>query len=154
MWKVVSEQSVPLRAVVVGTKEGGGEGAAEDLPVEAFEKRWERQVWLSCLAVESRWFRVRREREDRSAGDEAAVVTEQEVFEETRRRKEMAALRRELYGGGVGREGKLALDPEWDDVQPVVLEEPEGALAAIAYPADYGEGEFCFLGWLGDWLVG
>ncbi|KAJ4306412.1 CAAX geranylgeranyltransferase alpha subunit [Collariella sp. IMI 366227] len=31
------------------------------------------------------------------------------------------------------------MDPEWDDVVPVVLEEPEGALAAIAYPAEYAE---------------
>jgi protein farnesyltransferase/geranylgeranyltransferase type-1 subunit alpha len=63
-------------------------------------------------------------------------------LEETRRRKEMAALKRELYGAEVGREGKLAMDPEWDGVEPVVLEEPEGALATIAYPAEYAEGEF------------
>ena len=60
----------------------------------------------------------------------------------------MATLRKELYGGGVGKQGKLAMDPEWDDVQPVVLEEPEGALAAISYSADYAEGEFSF------WWVG
>jgi protein farnesyltransferase/geranylgeranyltransferase type-1 subunit alpha len=70
------------------------------------------------------------------------IVTEQEVIEETSRRLQMAALRTELYGGGVGKDGKLATDPEWDDVVPVVLEEPEGALAAIAYPAEYAEGEF------------
>ncbi|KAG7288882.1 hypothetical protein NEMBOFW57_005242 [Staphylotrichum longicolle] len=143
VWKVVNEASVPLRSAAKSIgKEGGGGG---DLRVEEFEKRWERQVWLSCLAVESRWFQVRRERErrgereDKSGDETVVVVTEQEVFEETRRRKEMAALTRELYGGGGGRDGKLGLDPEWDDVQPVVLEEPEGALAAIAYPADYGE---------------
>ncbi|KAL2262705.1 hypothetical protein VTK26DRAFT_356 [Humicola hyalothermophila] len=51
----------------------------------------------------------------------------------------MAQLSKALYGGGVGKDGKLSLDPEWDDVMPVVLEEPEGALAAIAYPADYAE---------------
>ncbi|KAL2151872.1 hypothetical protein VTH82DRAFT_5056 [Thermothelomyces myriococcoides] len=75
--------------------------------------------------------------EDRTG--EPVVVTEQEVFEETRRRREMAALRSELYGGVAAKAGKLAADPEWDDVQPVLVEEPEGALAAIAYPADYAE---------------
>lgn len=157
VWKVVNEASVPLRSTAKSIRKegGGGGGGGADLPVKEFEKRWERQVWLSCLAVESRWFQVRRERERRGeredkSGDETVVVTEQEVFEETRRRKEMAALTRELYGGGVGRDGKLGLDPEWDDVQPVVLEEPEGALAAIAYPADYGEGELMFSGGLGD----
>jgi protein farnesyltransferase/geranylgeranyltransferase type-1 subunit alpha len=40
---------------------------------------------------------------------------------------------------------KLPGDPEWDDVVPVVLEEPEGALAAIAYPAEYAEGEVFLL---------
>lgn len=56
----------------------------------------------------------------------------------------MAQLKRELYGGGVGKDGKLRMDPEWDDVTPIVLEEPEGALAAIAYPKDYAEGKFLF----------
>ncbi|KAH6626223.1 geranylgeranyltransferase type I alpha subunit-like protein [Chaetomium sp. MPI-SDFR-AT-0129] len=51
-----------------------------------------------------------------------------------------AELKKELYGGGVGGEdGKLSTDPEWADVEPVVLQEPEGALAAIAYPDDYAE---------------
>lgn len=55
----------------------------------------------------------------------------------------MAGLKKELYGGFVGSEdGKLSTDPEWADVEPVVLQEPEGALAAIAYPDDYAEGEF------------
>ncbi len=49
----------------------------------------------------------------------------------------MAALKRELYGEIVG---SLAGDPEWDDVIPIANEEPEGALAQIAYPDDYAEG--------------
>lgn len=49
----------------------------------------------------------------------------------------MAALKEELYGE---RSGPYANDPEWDDVVPIVAEEPEGALAAIAYPDDYAEG--------------
>ena len=49
----------------------------------------------------------------------------------------MAALNAELYGE---RSGPYANDPEWDDVVPIPAEEPEGALAAIAYPDDYAEG--------------
>ncbi|AEO56246.1 hypothetical protein MYCTH_2300958 [Thermothelomyces thermophilus ATCC 42464] len=156
VWRVVNERSAPLRA-----PRPKGRKAVEEEDEEEEEKkkkkkeekeglrtgedeaRWERKVVLSCLAVQSCCFRARRERERQGQAEEktgeAAVVTEQEVFEETRRRREMAALRKELYGGGVGKAGKLAADPEWDDVQPVVLEEPEGALAAIAYPADYAE---------------
>jgi protein farnesyltransferase/geranylgeranyltransferase type-1 subunit alpha len=142
----VNEQGVALRVaaapvVVVGKgRESGG------LSVSEFERRLERKVVLSCLAVESRCFKGRRDREARGEveekGGEKVVVTEQEVLEETRRRREMAALKRELYGAEVGREGKLAMDPEWDGVEPVMLEEPEGALATIAYPAEYAEGEF------------
>ncbi|KAK1718388.1 farnesyltransferase [Colletotrichum lupini] len=35
--------------------------------------------------------------------------------------------------------GPYATDPEWDDVMPIPAEEPEGALATIAYPEDYAE---------------
>lgn len=48
----------------------------------------------------------------------------------------MAALRSDLYGT---RAGAYATDPTWDDVVPVALSEPDGALAAIAYPDDYAE---------------
>ncbi|EAQ90571.1 hypothetical protein CHGG_02506 [Chaetomium globosum CBS 148.51] len=138
VWKVVNEGGVALR--VARVKKGDkGVGAG----VREYEAKWERKVVLGCLEVESRCFRTRRERERKGELEvltgEPVVVTEQEVFEETRRRKEMAALKKELYGGGVGKEGKLAMDPEWDDVEPVVLEEPEGALAAISYSADYAE---------------
>ncbi|CAJ2507465.1 Uu.00g086510.m01.CDS01 [Anthostomella pinea] len=33
-------------------------------------------------------------------------------------------------------------NPQWDDVTPIPQVEPEGALAAIAYPEDYAEGSF------------
>lgn len=49
----------------------------------------------------------------------------------------MAALRNELYGI---RPNAYANDPEWDDVIPIPQEEPDGALAAIAYAEDYAEG--------------
>ncbi|KAK3299327.1 uncharacterized protein B0H64DRAFT_388104 [Chaetomium fimeti] len=138
VWKIVNEGGLGLRVARVRKSPPGGE-----VGVREFEAKWERKVVLGCLEVESRCFRTRWERERRGEVEELTgelvVVTEQEAFEETRRRKEMAALRKELYGGGVGKEGKLAMDPEWDDVEPVVLEEPEGALAAISYSADYAE---------------
>ena len=49
----------------------------------------------------------------------------------------MAVLNLELYGE---RSNFYAEDPEWDDVTPIPQQEPEGALAAIAYPDDYAEG--------------
>lgn len=48
----------------------------------------------------------------------------------------MAALRRDLYGEQTG---TLAKDPLWDDVIPIPQDEPEGALARIAYPDSYAE---------------
>ncbi|KAL2125914.1 hypothetical protein VTI74DRAFT_2269 [Chaetomium olivicolor] len=142
VWKVVNELGLPLRAARV-KGESKGKGLLNNLGVKDWEAEWERKVRLGCLAVKSRCFKERRERERRgeveSKTGERVVVTEQEVLEERRRRREMAALTRELYGGGVGKDGKLAMDPEWDDVVPVALEEPEGALAAISYPAEYAE---------------
>lgn len=59
------------------------------------------------------------------------------VEAEKKRRQDMAALKRELYGEIMG---PLASDPEWDDVVPIPQTETEGALAQIAYPEDYAEG--------------
>jgi hypothetical protein len=53
----------------------------------------------------------------------------------------MAVLKPELYGVREG--SRLAEDPEWEDVVPIAHQEPEGALAAIAYPEEYAEGKFC-----------
>ena len=64
-------------------------------------------------------------------------VSDEEITAEKARRKEMATLKKELYGEITG---SLASDPEWDDVIPIANEEPEGALAQIAYPDDYAEG--------------
>jgi protein farnesyltransferase/geranylgeranyltransferase type-1 subunit alpha len=98
---------------------------------------------LTCLEVQSRAFKEKRQRErevvrDRDTG-EAVVVTAGEIEEEKRRRKEMVGLRKELYGVVMG---PLEGDPEWDDVLPIAQEEPEGALATISYPGEYAEGEF------------
>ena len=138
VWKAVGEGSVALRVAREGyySLEGGKD---KGVSVEGFEERLRGKWRLSSLEVESRRFRVRREQARR--GDSSAVATDGEIEEEKQRRREMAHLRKELYGGGVGKEGRLAMDPEWDDVEPVVLEEPEGALAAIQYSSDYAEGE-------------
>lgn len=58
-------------------------------------------------------------------------------MEEKLRRKEISTLRMELYGE---RTDPYTEDPEWDDVIPLVVEDGEGALAAIAYPEHYSEG--------------
>ncbi|KAL2266414.1 hypothetical protein VTJ83DRAFT_5766 [Remersonia thermophila] len=122
-------------------------GSLEARTIAAAEARWERRVRLACLLAESRCFRAQRERETRGVRDdrtgEPAVVTEREVVEDKRRRLEIAALRRDMAAHGSGpasrAAGKIASNPDWDDVVPVVLEEPAGALASIAYPADYAE---------------
>lgn len=54
----------------------------------------------------------------------------------------MATLSNELYGRQVG---ALAQDTVWDDVIPIPLNEPEDALAQIAYPDNYAEGKHTFL---------
>ena len=92
--------------------------------------------------MSSRAFEEKRDRARRGIvdplTDEPVVLCENEVEEEKKRRAQMAALREELYGD---RTGSYALDPEWDDVEPIPHAEPEGALAAIAYPEDYAEGK-------------
>jgi protein farnesyltransferase/geranylgeranyltransferase type-1 subunit alpha len=144
VWKVVNELGLPLRvARSRSTLDEQNRGRDHDQRARGvgirtgvegeFERRTQGKVRLLCLGVESRRFRLLRAQ---------GKVAESEVWEEKSRRKEMAALRKELYGGGVGKEGRLSLDPEWDDVVPIVLQEPEKALAAIAYPQDYAEGEF------------
>lgn len=71
------------------------------------------------------------------------VVTAEELEAEKLRRKEISALRMELYGE---RTDSYAEDPAWDDVIPMPVEDGEGALAAIAYPEHYAEG-MCVPGW-------
>lgn len=66
-------------------------------------------------------------------------MTSSEIEEETLRRKDIAALRMDLYGE---RTGAYGTDPVWDDVIPMPVEDGEGQLAAIAYPDEYAEGIF------------
>lgn len=153
IWKAVNESSppIPLRSIRPkrkrhpstpnswGVDHRGREVGTYSLA--EFSARQEKRWKLSCLLLLSRRFSELRDRERR--GDRSVVVTEQEYLEEKQRRREMAQLKKELYYGTGGmaanREGRLALDPEWDDVVPIRLEEPEKALAAITYTADYAE---------------
>lgn len=64
-------------------------------------------------------------------------MTPDDIQAERQRRADIAVLRMELYGQRTG--GAYAQDPDWDDVVPIALDEPEGALAAIAYPEAYAE---------------
>lgn len=91
---------------------------------------------LSCLEAGSREFRFKWKGEREGRSREGEEITETEIEEEKKRRREIMTLRGELYGI---RGGKMEGDPEWDDVVPVPQEEPEGALAGIAYPAEYAE---------------
>lgn len=108
---------------------------------EQLDKRSERALQLSALEIQHSIFLEKKEREKGSWLDpktnEAVAVTADEVEEEKLRRKEIARLRMELYGE---RTGDYGTDPTWDDVVPMPIEEPEGALAAIAYPEEYAEG--------------
>lgn len=155
IWKTVSEASggsFPLRAPKFSTpnktttpnwgKDRFGADLGSYSP-ENFAKRSERALTLAALEVQHRAFLEKRERERNLWTDpetkEKVVVTAEELEEEKLRRKEISALRMELYGE---RTDSYAEDPEWDDVVPMPMEDGEGALAAIAYPEHYSEGTF------------
>lgn len=112
-----------------------------DSTPEELEKRNERTLQLSALEIQHSAFLEKKEREKGrwldSKTNEAVAVTADEFEEEKLRRREIARLRMELYGE---RTGAYGTDPAWDDIIPMPIEEPEGALAAIAYPEEYAEG--------------
>lgn len=161
LWRWANETGAPLRAIKShGGKGSGGAGSGDgyydwgrdrfgrpvaDYTLTQFADRSAKRIALTALGVESRAFRQRRNRwaaiDSTSGGsgeDDVAETRKRELDEERERRRKMAALRAELYGERIG---TYAQDPEWDDVVPVPAEEPDGALAAIAYPEDYAEGE-------------
>lgn len=168
VWKCVNEAGgLPLRAVKparptgsggapAGQTSSGGNSTGQlgftwgrdrfgadlgDSSPEQLEKRSERALQLSALEIQHNAFLEKKEREKGrwldSKTNEAVAVTADEVEEEKLRRKEIARLRMELYGE---RTGAYGTDPVWDDIVPMPIEEPEGALAAIAYPEEYAEG--------------
>lgn len=146
-WKQVAKENVPIRALPRGYDWGrdkAGRDVGAYLP-EQFDVRRRKEDRLAVLRVEHEQFLARRQlkksgvigRKGRSYD-----ITEEDIQLEKKRREEMANLNSELYGV---RTGPYANDPEWDDVVPIPAEEPEGALAAIAYPDDYAEGTIATL---------
>ncbi|KAK0728140.1 protein farnesyltransferase [Lasiosphaeria miniovina] len=145
LWRYVNDASLPVRVLkkkLVSNPWGvdrNGRDIGSYSPAQ-FDDRAAKRINLTVLAAASQAFRDCRERTKKIALDDQQnpdVATDSEVQEERERRREMAKLRKELYGDKMP--GKLAQDPEWDDVLPIPHEEPEGSLAAISYPDDYAE---------------
>ncbi|EGY20345.1 CaaX farnesyltransferase alpha subunit [Verticillium dahliae VdLs.17] len=111
-----------------------------DLPLDQFAERTRKQASLAALEALHRRFRQRRELAESGLlgpdGRARAPMTRDEIDEERQRRRTMAELKEALYGEKMG---PYATDPDWDDVVPVSSDEPEGSLAAIAYPEHYAE---------------
>lgn len=143
-WKTVAKEALPIRNLRAGYTWGAdksGRDVGSYSPAE-YEARALKQARLTSLSLLSSQFRTKRDlaaAARKTGKDESDIVdvTEEEITKEKARRKEMAGLRRELYGDV---EGTLAGDPEWDDVIPIHHTEPEDAVARIAYPDDYAEG--------------
>ncbi|KAH7264484.1 hypothetical protein B0J15DRAFT_490927 [Fusarium solani] len=130
-WKFVTKEGLPIRRLprdYAWGKDRSGRDIGTYSPDE-LEQRGLKHAKLTSLQIQHRQFLKKRE----IAGGE---VSEEEVAKEKTRRKAMAALKRDLYGEITG---ALAQDPEWDDVIPIPQNEPEDALAQIAYPDDYAE---------------
>ncbi|EGX89683.1 protein farnesyltransferase [Cordyceps militaris CM01] len=136
-WKAVNKEALPIRradeAYVWGPDKAGRDVGTYALAEHA--ARTAKQARLTALRLLSQRFRTKR---DLAAQQHSAaeLLTTKDIEEEKTRRNEMAALNRELYGEIIG---ALAGDPEWDDVAPILHEEPDNALARIAYPDDYAE---------------
>lgn len=159
-WKQVNRESPPIRRLdrqKTQADKGGAASAAAgvydwgrdkngrdvgEYPLEQFAARAAKQAQLTALEILHRRFLQRRELASAGVTDAATgkleEISQEDIQEETQRRREMSAIRKELYGDKMG---PYATDPEWDDVVPIPAEEPEGALATIAYPEDYAEGK-------------
>lgn len=135
-WKFVSKEGLPIRRLpksYVWGKDRSGRDIGTYSPDE-LEQRTLKQAKLSTLQLQHRQFLRKREAAIRKGESD---LSSEEISQEKSRRRTMAALKRDLYGEITG---SLAQDPEWDDVIPIPQNEPEGALAQIAYPDDYAEG--------------
>lgn len=146
LWKQLNEANVPLRSLPSVRdnqwgidKNGRNVGEYTIDEYRAFEAK---KTQLLRLSEESWIFKSRRQQA--TDGDGYLVgdtvqpfsCTEDDVEAEKVRRREMAQLKKDLYGVKTDPYG---LDPDWDDVVPIPQVDPEGALAAIAYPDDYAE---------------
>ncbi|GAB0138563.1 hypothetical protein EsDP_00006793 [Epichloe bromicola] len=133
-WKQVAKDGLPIRRLRKDYA-WGKDRSGRDIGtyrLEDFQQRAFKQARLSALDIHHRQFLSKRKRTLSNGGK----LSEQDIAEEKTRRKEMAALKRDLYGEITG---SLVNDPEWDDVIPIPHSEPDDALAKIAYPDDYAE---------------
>lgn len=134
-WKQVTKEGLPCRRLKNnynwGTDKHGRDVGT--YRIEELKKRSLSQAKLTALNVLHRQFLLKRE----AARSKGAELPQEDIDQEKKRRQEMAALKRELYGEIPG---PLSNDPEWDDVIPIPQEEPQDALARIAYTDDYAEG--------------
>ena len=143
-WKQLGRENVPARGLRDKNYSWGKDRASRDVgeyTLEEFAARRKKESRVSVLSLESEKFRARKELEKAGLCDrkgQKVVVSDEETAQERKRREEIAGLRKELYGTKMG---KYLMDPVWDDVTPLPADEPDRALASIAYPEDYVEGE-------------
>ncbi|KAH7318222.1 hypothetical protein B0I35DRAFT_237553 [Stachybotrys elegans] len=133
-WKQVQKESLPSRHLDKNYR-WGTDRSGRDIgtyPLEDFHQRSLKQARLSALELLSHRFKAKQE----LSRLQGAPNSEEAINDEKKRRRDMAELRRELYGEMTS---AIAMDPTWDDVVPIPQDEPEDALAQIAYPDDYAE---------------
>ncbi|PTB69476.1 alpha subunit of hypothetical CAAX farnesyltransferase [Trichoderma citrinoviride] len=139
-WKHVAKEGLPCRRLKDGYRWGQDKHGRDvgTYRLDELKKRTLTQARLTALDVLHRQFLTKREAAAaaRSSKGGEEIPSQEDIDEERKRRKEMAELKRELYGEIPG---PLASDPEWDDVAPIPQTEPEDALARIAYPDEYAE---------------
>ncbi|KAL7625688.1 CAAX geranylgeranyltransferase alpha subunit [Parahypoxylon ruwenzoriense] len=144
LWKRVNEANIPLRNLPRPRDDQWGRDKngrdIGDYTVEEFWEYDEKRDRYVRLLYSSIFFRSNNIRAIHSEVPDGAhkiyTCSDEELEAERARRKEMAELGKDLYGD---KTDPYALDPDWDDVVPIPQSEPEGALAAIAYPGDYAE---------------
>ncbi|KAI1438694.1 prenyltransferase alpha subunit [Xylaria sp. CBS 124048] len=144
LWKQLSEASVPLRcAPRPRDDQWGRDRNGQDIgnyTVDEYAAYEQKKSRLSGLRLESDFFRHEKERAQQKARrhltGEIYTITTDDIEAEKQRRQEMAHLRNELYGITIN---AYENDPEWDDIVPIPQDDPDGALAAIAYAEDYAE---------------
>ena len=135
-WKTVTKEGLPIRRLPRNYNWGLDKSGRDigSYKLAEFDQRSLKHARLTALDLLHRQFLTKRELAIRKGTD----LSKEDIEEEKKRRQTMAALKRDLYGEITG---SLAKDPEWDDVIPIPQDEPEGALAQIAYPDDYAEGK-------------
>ncbi|KAI1259367.1 hypothetical protein F5Y18DRAFT_420757 [Xylariaceae sp. FL1019] len=144
VWKQLNDANVTLLRVPPPTdKPWGLDANGRDLgnyTTQEFAQYSNEKARLALLRIESDSFRRRRHSARTKLRNPETgkryTITPQDIEAEKTRREEMASIRQKHTGA---RTFSYVNDPAWDDVVPVPQEEPEGALAAIAYPDDYAE---------------